>query len=165
MLATLLASAAAASNWASGMTGKCSRCVDAADLKSRIPIPIPKRAIFYFGQGEFAKKVRWNVIDLDSGTLTIETKTVGTGAVDQISSQVDPMTLAQIRDAATQAWHLPIPKLPPMMPPGSDIEIDVIIGRKLVMLPAFDASHSPPAAAKLITLVEGVLSSALEQPH
>lgn len=144
-------------DWAVAIAGPCPRCVDARATKSTIPLYVPPRAIFFISQGEFARSARWNLIDLDTGNVIVLVKNLQSGEAQRTLWHLDADTLAQIRSMTIRAWHSPRQTAPPNMPPGSDIELDVIVGGKMVFLPAWGNPSDPPEVRQLMALVQQAL--------
>lgn len=99
---TALGSPAAAS-WSGLHQFPCPRCVKAKKERASSGFNVPENAIIYFFAGEFAKKPRAWLIDLDTGSVfSRSSDTVGTD--DGVQFSVDADTLAGLRKKAIQQW-------------------------------------------------------------
>src|SRR5271154_220516 len=57
-------------DWVSAITDTCQRCASAKWDRGHAPVSLPERAVVYSFTGEFATRVQWWLINLDTGEIT-----------------------------------------------------------------------------------------------
>jgi hypothetical protein len=127
--------------WTSKLDENCRRCVSAKSFRDTAQIPLPERAIVYSFTGEFAHKVDWWLVDLDTGEIT-KRESISNNAREWNTTTnhvgiVDPNALVRLRDSASTIWRSDPYNLVGWLSPGADEEDFVVSGSRLVAFSRF----------------------------
>jgi hypothetical protein len=134
MAAALLAASAASDDGLHDFRPHCPNCVSASRAGPvGIRLGIPRHALIFFEIGEFATRSEVSVIDLDSGQLTVTTRTSRTD-VQERTGDIDPALLQTLRLATRRAWREPLRLGPLPMAPGAELGMQVIADGEMVNL-------------------------------